>query len=461
MEKYKLPLAILLIILLAGGIIFTWVQAAPPIRNVNTGRGYYTIKDALEDPNTKNGHTIVVDPGVYTEFGINIKKSVTLRSSTGKPEDTIIRGKSGETIFYVWVDRVNITGFTIRSTFQGIYLKSNFCNIFNNVFINNEYGIAILDGSKNNNIFDNNIIHNNLSGIILLYAGAGNIISRNNFTGNRVGVNIQDTNGSVIYLNNFLNNEENVYIYKSTSLWNSPEKINYTYNGKNFLNHLGNYWSDYKGRDEDGDGIGDVPHLFNGKSDDYPLIQPFGKYEIQKPRYYLKVISEIGKAEGEGWYHAGVKAKVSISSTVVEKGPGERYVFTGWSGDVKAESPTLYVDMDGNKTVYANWKRQFFVRALTEISSFEGGNDWYDEGSTVTLRLKDTAVGFLVRYVFSNFEGLKPADVVKGSEVQIKVDGPREIRAVWKKDYTQLILIAVIAVVVIALIAIAVLKKRR
>ncbi len=461
--RRNFSLLALLVILIPTGTVPLWAQAAPPIRNVNTGRGYHTISDALKDPATRDGHTIVVDPGVYAEVGIDVRKSITIKSSTGRPGDTVLQGRSGETIFYVWADRVNITGFTVRGAFQGIYLGASFCNIFNNILAKNDYGIVVSEKAKNNNVFNNSILNNTLAGIILYSAATGNTISRNNFTGNRVGINVDDSSGNAIYLNNFLDNERSVYADKSANLWNSPEKINYTYNGRSFLNHLGNYWSDYEGGDYDQDGIGDAPHLLDGESDNYPLVQPFWNYEIQRPRYYLKVISRVGEPEGEGWYHAGARAKVSIPNTVVEIGPSERYVFTGWSGDVQAGSPTVYIEMDGNKTVYANWKRQFYLRASTEVSSFEGGNDWYDENTTVTIKLGETAVGFLVREVFSHFEGLRPGDVVvKPGEVQVRIDGPREIMAVWRKDYTQLIVVAaVLATVAAALVFMAVSRRRR
>jgi hypothetical protein len=75
------------------------------------------------------------------------------------------------------------------------------------------------------------------------------------------------------------------------------------------------------------------------------------KYTTQ---YYIKVISNFGRALGAGWYDSGTIAYVSVMPTddILLK-----HVFTGWQGQTigSTNQESVGVLVDSPKTIVANW----------------------------------------------------------------------------------------------------------
>ncbi|AXI25458.1 hypothetical protein CFE53_04650 [Methanofervidicoccus sp. A16] len=186
-----------------------------------------------------------------------------------------------------------ISGNDISDNGCGIYLSSSNNNtISGNDISDNNWGGIHLDSSNNNTISGNDI-SDNWRGIYLSSSSNNNTISGNDISDNGCGIRLYYLNNNIInntiYLNNFINNSNNVGIFVSidistplpTDIWHSPEKITYTYNGTQYTNYLGNYWDDYTGNDTDGDGIGDTPYQISSYDiDNYPLMQPWQNYII-------------------------------------------------------------------------------------------------------------------------------------------------------------------------------------
>ena len=154
---------------------------------------------------------------------------------------------------------------------NGIFAKSSNNNTISNCRVSgNMLGIRIERGN-NNTISKCNIYSNKGVGILLLTNSSNNIISKCNITKNGRGMELTMSNNNIIYLNNFIGNGINVFDHSHNVYDNGKE---------------GNYWDDYKGKDLNGDSIGDTSYK---GIDYYPLMEPWkeGKQDNNTPGFEM------------------------------------------------------------------------------------------------------------------------------------------------------------------------------
>jgi parallel beta-helix repeat (two copies) len=158
---------------------------------------------------------------------------------------------------------------------DGIYMYYSDANTIthSNLSANHVYGISLYH-SSGNTITNNSILNNQDIGVRLRESN-NNTLTFNTISGNvNLGVLSITETGDKIYLNNFISQPNTVSEAVENSL-SSPQQLFYTFGGAAHHGYMGNYYSDYKGSDVNGTGVGS-PASSNG--DKNPLVQQFENY---------------------------------------------------------------------------------------------------------------------------------------------------------------------------------------
>lgn len=247
------------------------------------------LKQLKIDSLTITGSLTLGDCGAYGYVTNSIISNVHVEAATtiGGPSNTLTGSTVSSLILKGGNTKMEFPAYkTILENNQvtnGIIIKagSHSNTIKGNEILNSAVGISE-EPSKtyyttgNNQITNNTLIGNNIG--ISLYSSTGDNgaashtadeITQNIIKDNAVGIEFsasaQFVYGNTLYHNDFINNVAQVKVnYPLANIWDdgqSPRK--------------GNYWSDYKGSDSNGDGIGDTPYVINAENqDNYPLMRP-------------------------------------------------------------------------------------------------------------------------------------------------------------------------------------------
>ncbi|MCX6665070.1 MAG: S8 family serine peptidase [Euryarchaeota archaeon] len=246
------------------------------VQNINTSECFHSIQEAIDDPDTVDGHQIFAPCGIYYE-NILINKNILLIGMTR--ETTVIESSesSGKIIQIMNTDSTTVAGFTLKNGTYGLYIEatSNTCITNTSIFGNTEAGIY-LSSTENSSIVENQIIGSKRAIIITDHSNV-NTINNNNIFNNQLGILIDDGNiGNQIY-HNLFDNTQNALDNGTNNIWDNGYNEGVRICG-------GNWWSDnivsdeFSGPNQDvpgNDGIDDDPYNISGSDskDRYPLTE--------------------------------------------------------------------------------------------------------------------------------------------------------------------------------------------
>jgi len=217
---------------------------------------YYSNNSNVYD-NTVNGNF---------QLGISVKNSMD--STIAK---NVLKNNSnwyGFEIYYSNNSRVvdNI----LDNNCHGMQLEqSNDCEIYGNEIYGSKiysFSNGIFVDLSNNNKVSYNKIENNSYGL-LLFCSNKCTINANTVKGNRAyGIWMYNSSENTLFHNNFINNTAQTFIANSANMWNKTIE--------------GNYWSNYRGTDQNFDGIGDEVFTIKENNVDYhPLLGIFSNFK--------------------------------------------------------------------------------------------------------------------------------------------------------------------------------------
>lgn len=315
-----------------GGIL-AWENATYPImvstvHNLDTTFSYDTIQAALDAPQTLDGHTILVEKGVYPEHVV-VNKSLHLigESRNGTVIDGEYNGTHHEgVVVLIQADNVLLSNFTVRGSgccgAAGIYVDNcgNVTVTHNNIMWNNGFGVKLENTSRVTLSYNNN--GNNVVYAIQLANSSDNVIL-GNFIKNQsnIAVSLRYSHNNSIIENNISNSTVGITFEYSdhnllsrNNLFDNLFQVQSVFSANMFDNELeGNYWDDYGGSDSDYNGIGDTAHgLPDSNEDRYPLMGIFHSFNTSLGEH-VNVISDSTIEDFE-YYEANSTIKMHVSN---------------------------------------------------------------------------------------------------------------------------------------------------
>ena len=116
---------------------------------------------------------------------------------------------------------------------------------------------------------------------------------------------------------------------------------------------------------------------------------------------------------------------------IIQKRPGERYVFAGWSDGVRSDTRQIAVGVDLNLT--AQYATEYYL-SVTSSRGMTAGSGWYPAGSnpqfaSTTISNAPASSGvFMESYRFAGWSGDSNSSQATAS---VFMNGPKNVRANW------------------------------
>ena len=157
------------------------------------------------------------------------------------------------------------------------------------------------------------------------------------------------------------------------------------------------------------------------------------------------------------WQESNKIVYSDIAQNEIQINDDEKYVFKSWyiDGSPIAGNPISF-SMNSPHEIIAKYVKYYKIIIISEYGfPSKEIEKWYEKDKEMPLPILESPIsnGFGIKYVFDHWEGegiLSPYSI----EASVIVDKPKTIKAIWRTDYTDLMITIISLISIIAIVAI-------